>query len=353
MGKKVFSRWAALLFCCLLSGCETLRYYHQSISGHFEIMRERRPIETLLASSQLDDKKRQSLLAVQRIREFAGRHLDLPSAHQYDSYADIGRPYVAWAVSAAGELSLRPKQWCYPLVGCLDYRGFFKKADADAYADRLAQEGWDVYVAPVEAYSTLGWFRDPVLDSFLRRSEPDMAELIFHELAHQRLFIKGDTVFNESFATAVAELGLEQYAKEKSLGLSAWYLAHDRHGAFVALILHYREQLQAVYEDADMSASAKRTQKAAIFADLQRDYRLLRASWGGYTGYDPWMAQVNNAHLVSVADYHELQNALEQLFVSVDQSWERFYKACEGLRHRSRQERHLWLKSVESAKVEL
>lgn len=332
-------RLLCLLSALLLAGCQSMAYYAQAVRGQASVLLKRQPIPRLLEKPDLDPGLRQRLETVQRIRRFAADELGLPARRQYDSYVELGRDYPVWAVTAAPELSLAPRTWCYWLVGCLSYRGFFSESAARRYAHQLAGEGYEVDLAGVSAYSTLGWFRDPVLSSFVTLPEPDLAELLFHELTHQVLYVPGDTVFNESLAVAVAEEGLRRYAARTGLDLGPLRGARSRQGQFVNLVLAYRERLQYALAGAEGEAD-KRAAKAAVYADLRRAYAALRRDWGGYGGYDAWFDGLNNARLNSVETYYRLVPALRLLLQEEGGDMARFMARCQALARLDLAERH-------------
>lgn len=325
-----FTRLLLLIPALLLSGCQSMAYYAQAAQGQASVMLKRQPIPRLLERSDLEPGLRQRLETVQRIRRFAADELGLPARRQYDSYVELGRDYPVWAVTAAPELSLAPRAWCYWLVGCLTYRGFFSESAARRHARELTEEGYEVNLSGVSAYSTLGWFRDPVLSSFITLPEPDLAELIFHELTHQVLYVPGDTVFNESLAVAVAEEGLRRYALRTGLDLRPLQQARTRQGQFIELVLDYRERLERALATAE-GAAEKRAAKAAVYADLHRAYAALRESWGGYAGYDDWFEGLNNARLNSVATYYRLVPALRLVLQEEGGDMARFMVRCKAL----------------------
>ena len=333
------------LLVFLLTGCQSVAYYGQAVQGHFGLLAKRKPIDRLLAGREIDARLRQQLEAVQRIREFAGQELGLPARRQYDTYAELGRPYPVWSVMAAPELSLKPKVWCYWFVGCLAYRGFFAEAKARQLADTLQQQGMEVYLSGIPAYSTLGWFRDPVLSSFVYQPEAELAELIFHELTHQVLFVPGDTVFNESLAVAVADEGLHRYSVRHPQDLDRIYQARQRRDDFVALVLSFRQRLQAVFAST-LPDVAKREAKAAVYADLHAAYAQQREKWGGYAGYDAWFAEVNNARLNTVGTYYDLVPGFKSLLVRHDHDLRRFFEACKGMARLKQDERHQLLRAL-------
>ena len=317
----------------LLSGCGNFGYYLRSAGGQFEIWQREVPIERLLADPALDPKLKAQLERALRIRDYASRELGLPHNRSYRSYADLARPFVVWNVFAAAEFSVDAKQWCFPFAGCVGYRGYFSEAEAREYAAALAAEGYDVHVGGVPAYSTIGWFADPVLNTFIHYPEPELARLLFHELAHQLLYVRDDTVFNESFATVVEQIGLDRWLA--SFGNDA-----DRERVkqlqrfradFRALIGHARGELAELYAGTG-SPEQKRQRKAEIFAGLRRAYESQRLNWSGFAGYDRWFAQpLGNAHLASVAIYTQRVPAFEALFVRSGRDLSRFYAAVREL----------------------
>ncbi len=322
---------AGLCGCLVLAGCETLSYYQQGLGGQMALWKARQPIARALENPQLSLTQKDKLQDVQRIRAFADTELAMHAQHQYDTYADVGRRYVAWAVMAAPLYSLQPKQWCYPLVGCLDYHGFFAETKAHRYAQALAQQGMDIYVAPVQAYSTLGWFHDSVLSGFLTLSEPDLAQLIFHELAHQRLFFKGDTAFNESFATAVSEEGLRRYAAAYHLDLSAWERQQAAQSRVMHLLMQTRAQLQQVYAKAG-PPSTMAEEKARILSGLHQEFAQLLTQLPDVAAYGSFVEQANNASLASVADYHDLVPSFAALLRRDHGDMNLFFTDCASLR---------------------
>lgn len=308
---------AALL---MLGGCSTAGYYAQAVGGHVRLLTAARPVEQWLADPSTADDLKQRLHLAQRIRRFAADELGLPDNASYTAYADLGRPAVVWNVFATPELSLQLKRWCYPVLGCASYRGYYAQADAQAQADALRAAGYDVNVAPVPAYSTLGWTNwlggDPLLSTFIHWPEADLARLIFHELAHQVVYVSGDTVFNESFATAVERAGLQRWIEAAGRpGLSAVVTqAEARRADFLALLLAHRQALGTVYT-ASIDDDEKRLRKRAVFDQLQAAYQRMRSErWGGFSGYDRFFdRELNGAHLAAVAAYNDLVPAFEVL----------------------------------------
>lgn len=317
----------------LLAGCSNAGYYLRSVSGQLEIWQREVPIEKVLADPGLDPKLKVQLERALRIRDYASRELGLPDNRSYRSYADLARPFVVWNVFAAAEFSVDAKQWCFPFAGCVGYRGYFSEAEARAYAATLAAEGYDVHIGGVPAYSTIGWFADPVLNTFIHYPEPELARMLFHELAHQLVYVKDDTVFNESFATVVEQIGVDRW-------LEAFGSAADRQRVrrlqrfradFRALILNARSELAGLYAG-PATAEEKRRRKAEVFTALRKAYQAQRVTWEGFAGYDRWFAQpLGNAHLASVAIYTQRVPAFEALFVQNGSDLPRFYAAVREL----------------------
>ena len=323
---------------CLTSGCATVGYYAQSVSGHLSLVQAARPVEQWLADPATPERLAERLRLAQRIRDFAVSELGEPDNASYRRYADLGRSAAVWNVVAAPELSLEAKTWCFVVVGCVAYRGYYARGAADAFAARLRGEGLDVVVYPVPAYSTLGklpgdWLADPLLNTFIEQPEAELARLIFHELAHQVAFAPGDTPFNESFASAVEKIGVERWlASRASPEARAADLAQQaRRGDFRALALRHRDALQAAYAAAATPAQA-RAAKAELFARLRAEHAALKAGpWNGYAGYDGWVAQANNASLALLTTYVGMVPAFERLFEREGRDFRRFYAAVRRL----------------------
>ena len=325
----------------LLGGCSTLRYYTQAVSGHLDLMRRASPVDEELRRDAVPVALKARLQAVLRMREFASRELALPDNGSYRSYADLGRRYAVWNVFAAPEFSLEPVNACFIFAGCVGYRGYFGEADAQAEAARMRAQGYDAYVGGVPAYSTLGWFDDPVLNTFIQYPDAELARLMFHELAHQFLYVKNDTRFNESFAVAVEQAGVERWlAHGGSEGdRGAYERAQKMKREFVALIVKYRKILEQHYLQ-DLSAGEKRLGKARLFDEMDEKYRQLKTSWGGFAGYDRWFAaKPNNATLASVALYTELVPAFRAMLEREGGDLPRFYAAVKALARESKDER--------------
>lgn len=328
------------------SACSTVKFYSQAIDGQAEIFRKARPIAAVMRDEQVAGDTKRRLAVIQDLRAFAQSHLHLPASRQYDRYSDLGRQYVSWVVYAAPEFSVEGKTWCYPFVGPLEYRGFFAKQAADDEAARLKSQGYEVHVGGVEAYSTLGWFRDPVLNTFFRRTDPELAELIFHELTHVKLFAPGDTDFNEAFATANAEEGVRRWLKSKGdhRGLARYEAGLEKGRAIIHLLLTARQKLNRLYLDRTRSPEEMRSGKAAVFKNLREGYAQVRARWHGDSRYDrafaePW----NNARLNTVATYYELVPGFERLLRNERGDLRSFYAAVEAMRKMNQDERRTLL----------
>lgn len=317
-----------------LGGCASLSYYGQAVTGHLDVMQRRQPIEPLLADPETPAALRAKLEQALAIKEFASQSLGLPDNGSYRSYADLQRPYVVWNVIATPELSLTPRQWCFPFAGCLQYRGYYDEADARAFARRLAARGDDTYVGGVSAYSTLGWFDDPVLNTMLHWNEAQLAQVLFHELAHQQVFIKGDTEFNEAFAETVGIVGTRRWleAQGNPAALEAYETRLERKNRLLEMIFATRRELAGIY-DSNLNDDVKRERKLALLAGLEQRYRELRDNgWQHFADYDLWFkGGLNNAKLAAVATYWQLVPAFMQLLETVDHDLERFYERVAAL----------------------
>ena len=324
---------AALLLLAMLGagGCASFDYYLQAAHGQFEIWQRQQPIAQWLAAPTTSPALRAKLTLVEDARRYAATHLALPDHGSYHSYADLGRNYVVWNVFAAPELSLQPLTSCYPFVGCLDYRGFFSEARARLHAATLEARGYDTFVGGVAAYSTLGWLNDPVLNTILRRDDAHLVDIIFHELAHQRLYVAGDTTFNESFAMAVARAGVRQWLARDPAALARYQAEQHQEAQFIALMVDFRQRLATLYGSAQSDAD-KRSAKAALVANVREHYAAQKAQWGGDDAYDAWMAtDLNNAKLASLAAYYDEVEPFLALLARCDQDFARFYRVVDAL----------------------
>ena len=321
-----------------VTGCSTLGYYAQAAGGHVAIIRAAKPVPDWLADDSAPAALKERLRLSQRIRDFAVTELKEPDNASYRRYADLHRRSVIWNVIAAPELSLKLHTWCFPVVGCVGYRGYYAEADAKAFAEPLRAQGLEVGVYGVPAYSTLGKlpfdaFADPLLNTFIDYPEGDLARLIFHELAHQIAFAKGDTLFNESFATAVERIGGDRWLTQHASAQARADLAASdaRRQDFRELTARYRDLLNALYESAASDAD-KRAQKAALMARLRADYAAMkRDRWGGFTGYDGWFVRANNASFGVLGAYNDLVPNFERLFEREGRDFGRFYAEVKRL----------------------
>ena len=323
---------------CLSSGCSSVGYLAHSVGGHLEILRSAKPVPQWTADETAPAPLKERLALTQRIRDFAVSELKEPDNASYRRYADLHRNAAVWNVVAAPELSLKLKTWCFPVVGCVGYRGYFERAQADAFADELRAQGLEVSVYGVPAYSTLGalpgdFFADPLLSTFINFPEGELARLIFHELAHQVAYAKGDTEFNESFATWVELIGGRRWLTEHaSAEARDDYARFDgRRQDFRALTKTYRDRLDALYKS-DASDEQKRSAKAQLMSELRAQYQAMKTQrWGGFSGYDAWFAHANNASLGVLSAYNELVPDFERLFERQGRDFPRFYAEVKRL----------------------
>ena len=317
-----------LLISILLVSCETVGYYSQAARGQLAIVFSRQDIQGLIEHGNLSESERSRFAQVLALREFADTELGLPVNGQFSSYVDVEREHVVWNVFAAPEFSTDPVSWCYPIAGCVSYRGYFSEAGAARFAQKLLNDGYDVYTGGVDAYSTLGWFEDPLLSTVMERQSFQLAGLIFHELAHQVIYLPGDTIFNESFATVVEREGVRRWLLESGQEdqLEMAEQSATRQQQFVALVSRYQDQFADLYEQ-PLQAREMRNRKAELQHALRQDYELLKAQWQGYAGYDSWFAQsLNNAQLATVSAYNDLVPQFLELLGEVDGSFPAFYE---------------------------
>jgi predicted aminopeptidase len=324
----------------LLSACGTL-YIAQAARGQWQVLRERRPIATVMADARTPASLRERLAAVRDARDFASRELALPDNKSYRSYADLGRPYVVWNVVAAPEFSIEPMHWCFPIAGCVAYRGYFSERKADSFADGLRKRDFDVVVQGVPAYSTLGRFADPVLNTMLIYGDDELAAIVFHELAHQLIYVEGDSEFNEAFAVTVEDAGLARWLKStgRKEELSEFREEHAREVAFNSLFARRRAELARLYRS-KLPPAVMRENKRLQFAELADEMRDLARREGVHSGYEEWIASgLNNAYLASVATYFDCVAGFERLLAHDDDDLPRFYAAVRVLARAPRAER--------------
>ncbi len=339
---KSFQCYLIFLIALGTSGCSTVDYYWQAVSGHADIVNKEKPIQEILAEPDLDVKLREKLEIMQQARDFAIHELALPDNNSYRTYVDINRKYVIWNVIATEEFSVLPKQWCFLFAGCVSYRGYFDKTVAQNYADSLQAKGMDTYVAGARAYSTIGWFDDPLLNTMLYRDEAMRVGVLFHELAHQQLYVQDDTAFNEAFATVVAQEGVRRWFvyRGDDQAYEAYLQVEKRRNEFHGLLKQTRAKLQGLYNETH-EPDLMRSKKQAIFRQLKVDYQKLKAGWQNDKRYDAWMAQpLNNAHLALVATYNELVPAMKMYLDRANSNLPLFYQHMEQLAGLPIEERH-------------
>lgn len=332
---KSLRRFLLLLLCAgALASCGTVRFYGQAAAGQAQMLWKAHPIPKVIAAKTTTAELRGKLELVQNLRAFAADELHLPAHATFTRYADLGRPYAVYVVYAAPEFSMDAKGWWYPVVGTLKYRGFFNAKSARNEAARLKAQGLDVLMSGVEAYSTLGWFNDPILNTFIGRDEANLADLIFHELTHARLFLPGDTDFNEALATAVGQEGVHRWFKSRhepaKLRVYEEQLAKETE--IIHMLLHARDELKDLYAT-DEPPDQMRKAKQAVLDSLKVRYAEMRKHWRGDSRYDRFFARpINNARLCTIAAYHDLVPLFAQRIRAHHGDLDAFFKEMEGLR---------------------
>ncbi len=332
----VLLAFLALMLC----GCDTLGYYSQGINGHLQLMSKVQPLEDVIQQEETPDKTRKLLTQAQQARVFAVKQLGLPDNQSYRGFADLHRKNVTWNVIATQPLSLAPYLSCFPVVGCLSYRGYFSEQGAKKFAQQLQTQGYETFIGGSTAYSTLGWFKDPIVSPMLQYGDLHLIETLFHELAHQRLYIKDDSDFNEAFATAVGQNGtrkwLRQHQPERLAGYNRYL---KRQNEFLGLLVTTSKRLKKLYQSS-LSDTQKLDLKKQYFARLRSDYQLFKQRHQGYTGYDKWFTKpVNNPRLALLNVYHEQVPWFERWLAACNQDFPRFYQAMERLSKLPKQER--------------
>ena len=318
-----------LLAATLMSGC----YLLQTIEGQLSLMWKREPISRVIGRPTTKPALRAQLQEVTAIRDFASRDLGLPDNGSYRSYADVGRPYVVWNVFAAPEFSVQPKEWCYPIAGCVAYRGYFKEQKAHDYAARLGAQGFDVEVGGVAAYSTLGHFDDPILNTMMGWNDVELASIIFHELTHQLIYVPDDSSFDEALATTVEQEGVRRWLSRqgRSDALAAYELEQRRTLQVIDLLIGTRQRLRVLYASGAVTADMKRA-KQAEFTALRAEYAALSAGWGADAPFASWFrANLNNAYLVSIATYYRCVPGFERELAAVGGDLPAFYRRARRL----------------------
>ena len=342
---RALSFFVAISLAFWLYGCTNLPYYAQAVDGQMEILRRAQPISMIVADPSADKTLKRVLSKVVLLREFASRDLKLPDNESYTSYADLKRPYVVWNVYATPEFSTELKKWCFVGAGCVDYRGFFSKEEAERFAEELKSEGHDVHVGGIRAYSTLGWFDDPVLNTFIGYSEIELARLIFHELAHQVVYVQDDSVFNESFATLVAQEGISRWLESNGTAeqQGAFDSKQNRETIFTNLISYHRKHLKELFSSR-ANDSEKRASKLHIFSELREEFAQLKVANVAFGSYDQWFTlQMNNALLATVSTYTQLVPAFRTLLMRQGGDMERFYDTVKRISKLTEDERNFAL----------
>ncbi|PLY03962.1 MAG: aminopeptidase [Desulfuromonas sp.] len=339
---------ALLALLPALTACGDLGYYLQCARGHLGIMAATRPIERVIADPATTETTRERLETVVAMRNFAVSELALPDNDSYRRYADIGSPYVIWNLVAAEEFSLQPYQWCFPIAGCVPYKGFFSENGAQRLANKLRGQSYEVDVYGVEAYSTLNWFADPVLNTFIATPDSRLAGLLFHELAHQLIYIADDTPLNEAFAMTVQNEGVRRWF-ERQEDADQWqlYVEQQRQGEnFRAFLRSIRNELEQLYIR-ELSAAQMRREKLQIFSHAKETYVALKKAGQFDSRYDAWMSKgLNNARLAGIATYDELRPEFQALLISYDNELPRFYVKVRELTQLPPEQRQAFLRAL-------
>ncbi len=334
------------LICVLLfTGCSNIPYYIQSIQGHSEVLLNRQSIDDVLKQAPTAELEHK-LTLVKDLLNFAEHELLLPNNGSYQHYADIKRPYVVWNVFATPEFSFTPQTWCYAFVGCLSYRGYYNKESADQLATELSEQNMDVFVGSVTAYSTLGWFDDPILNTMIRYDDLYLARIIFHELTHQKIYLKNDSEFNEAFADSIAMIGLDMWLQQTNQSPLYKDLLKEQHyeEEFVSLLFQYKKKLEVVY-DSKINEKSKREKKQSLLKQFKTDYEILSQNWDGYKGFDNWFKKpLNNARFSAVSTYRELVPEFIELYQTLNEDLSLFYQTVKKLDGCSKQQRREYLK---------
>ena len=333
-----------VLATTMLPACGTL-YLAQAARGQWQVTHARTPIDKVIADPKTPADLRARLTEVSAARQFATRELGLPDNSSYRTYADLKRPYVVWNVVAAPEFSVEPQRWCFPIAGCVAYRGYFAEASATKFANSLHSRGFDVFVGGVPAYSTLGRLTDPVLSTMLVYGDTELAAIIFHELSHQVVYVAGDSEFNEAFAVTVEETGLERWLKAQGheSNLARYKTRRQRRQDYLSLFIQTRARLAALYAE-KLPVEVMRERKRATFDALIKDVRDVEQKSGSRSGYSDWIAKgLNNAHLASVATYYDCVPGFERLLAANNGNLPQFYAAVRDLSRKPRAERHTLL----------
>ena len=331
-----------MLLLTTLNACSSIDYFSHLAKGQFDLLWQRENVVELLESDDTSDELKTRLILSQKIRKFAENEMFLPVGQSYTAYTDLERPYVVWNVYAAPQLSFESYTWCYPFLGCLAYRGFYDEQRAQDAAQKLIEDGYEVKVGGVQAYSTLGFFDDPLLNTFVFKHEVAFVELLIHEISHRLLYIDNDTKFNENFATAVALLGTEAwYKKQKNQSLYQAYQDHKLgQKKLISFLLAFKQQLEIVYEDERKNEPDKQFLKEALFNSLPEKFKQFKTEEGLDSRYDKWVLSMNNASLSTLANYQELVAGFIALFYQQKGSWTQFYSEVASIAKLDKDQRH-------------
>ncbi len=326
---------AIVALLLVLSGCSSISYYGQSVIGHTRLMLARQSINGMLKDEALDASLRLELNLAKELRAFSISHLALPDNGSYSSYVELDREFPVWTVVAANEFSVIPSSWCYPIIGCASYRGYFSEHDAHEFAAELQNKNLETSVGGAGAYSTLGWFDDPIVPSMVRYGVEGFAETLFHELAHQVIYVKNNTEFNEAFATVVGEQGALIWLANNRPELLVGYQEKMRaRNAFTILLFETKQALDELYMS-DLSDEVKRSKKSEVLNEMRREYSQIKQSqWQGKPWFDTWFdTPVNNARLAGIGAYRDLVPEFELLLRACDMSFSRFYAAVKTMKN--------------------
>ena len=344
-----------LISCLLVSAaCSSVGYLTHTAGGHLELMSKRTSITSVLQQNNISAETRLALTNVQQVRSYASNTLGLPDNKSYTHYVELDREYVTWVVFAAPELSLQPVSWCFWIVGCVPYRGYFDQQKAVDFAEQMALQGFEIHIGSVAAYSTLGWFSDPVLSSMLNRGRVATADTIFHELAHQQVYIKDDTDFNEAFASAVARAGVRNWLQDSGeLKLLARYeqglVEKDQ---IYQQIQQLRQRLRLIYKSS-ATESDKRARKELAFNEYRDKTSKIISAWEHGDRYRPWALDgINNAKLNAMSTYQELITDFLSLFKACDKAYTKFYHVVASTHKLSKPERRNFLRRAKCMRID-
>jgi len=334
---RIATLFVFIVLCVSISSCAQVSYYFQAVKGQTQLLNKRRPVEQILTDPDSPETLKQQLRKAEEIRLFGVQHLDLGDPGNFTQYADLDRKYAVWNVVAAPEFSIEPKTWCFPVAGCVAYKGFFDHALALREQKSLRGQGFDVLVYGVTAYSTLGWFEDPLLNTFIHYPENELAALLFHELAHQVLYVKDDSDFNEAFATAVEYAMLSRWlnSRGKSEQIERIEAGRDKQNRITELILDVRQQLQTAYLGENPAPA-----KIRLFNQLKQEYARISARGEGTRYYDWWFSMpLNNAYLLTVSTYFRLVPAFSNMLAEHDGDLQDFFVFSRALARQPKQMR--------------